>query len=148
MNFRGPTLLAERKPLLLLAFVWAALSAGCAGSGPEYEEPPPGAPHGTVKVLPAVLGKGGGLRSIDGLLVFPRKAPAEEMGKWKYREWRVEPGMREIEIFAGGNFIRRVIRVRTGKRSLFDPERYVDRATGGKRLVVGKYNLREEDIVE
>jgi hypothetical protein len=124
----------------------AVLIAGCPDTGPEYKEPPIGSPHGTVKVEPVREGKGGGLRSIDSLLVFPREATAEDMPSWKYREWRVKPGMREIEIFGMGNFIRRVVRVREGKRILFRPEKYGDKETRGNRLLVGVYAMSEEDI--
>lgn len=130
----------------VLVALTAIVGSGCAADMPEYREPALGAPHGTVMVKPLMEGRGGGLRSINDLLVFPRSAPAEDMARWKYREWRIAPGMHRVEIFAAGKFIARTIHVHEGKRILFVPEKYVDTKTQGKELVVGMYVVREEDM--
>ncbi|MHC5037436.1 MAG: hypothetical protein ACYTHM_08995 [Planctomycetota bacterium] len=70
----------------IIVFLWGPLFlfpllTGCRQQGPEYREPPLGAPHGTILVKPLVEGRGGGLRSIDGLRVFHPRAFQEEINR-------------------------------------------------------------------
>ncbi|GEM_PF-3344793 len=127
--------------LLVLSFSLA----GCK-NGPEYEEPDVSDPHGILVVKPLLNGKGGGLRTIDGKLVFPRRGDPKEREAYKFRAWRVSPGMREVEIFGVGNFLRRTIRVREGKRTVFFPKKYMGRESGGGKFVLGVYAWKEEPL--
>jgi hypothetical protein len=133
--------------LLLAGFLLpAALTACRSVEGPEYREPSASSPHGTILVHPATEEGGGGLRSIDGLRAFPPHCSGEAMPAWKYREWRVTPGMHEIEVFAVGSYIKRTIRIREGVRCAFVPEKYVDSESRGANLQMGMYTLQEEPL--
>ena len=76
-------------------------------------------------------------------MVFPRKAAPEEMQKWIYREWRVTPGRRDIEIFGVGTFLKHVVSFREGVRVIFEPEVEEHVLAGGARRKVSVYKSRE-----
>jgi hypothetical protein len=133
---------SPRVVLVPISFLVLGISLGCRGSGPEYREPPPSHPHGILVVDPLTDEGGGGLRSIDDARVFPRDEEAANLGVWIHREWRVKPGLRSVEIFAGTGFLRRTVRIREGVRLRF----FVETLPSPEGVEIRNYNSREEDV--